>query len=542
MQRITSILIFLVCLTLLPATSATAGFFTNDTLVSIDENSYTVDDFKRWWNFWREGDQALPETPDPYIDWILLGMEAKRMGMDDEPGFKRQTRIFLQSRGLLTLKYNEVDSRIKVSDVEIKTRYEEQYQPRWLVQRLTFKDEETALAAWQDLTEETLTITELAERNSDQNGPVSELTSWLRPKAIDQKWIDIFQKLAVGEVAYPSEQDTGLSLYFLKEKKGADEEDFKKWREQIDADLWKEQENTLTEALLDKLREKYQVKVNEELLEALDIKAADDTFTDAAIITTNRKNISEKEFIAVLRRLMSSRPTLAHAAEKEEDARELKTNTVNNIIAQHITNWASLDQRFEEKEPFKWEYEFNYNHRLVRGLKNRLFSSNANITDEEIKQYYQENINTYTQPGMVNIYIIDETQGPLDKIWADVTVGKDFKQVLKENNLHKKLKIHEVPVSFLDKEVQPVVEKLTEGETSQIFKAQGIRVVVHLVKRTPAAPVPLERVKKLIHKKLSREKIDLLNVTFLDSLKSRSEIKIREKNWGKIQNDLGEVL
>ena len=156
-----------------------------------------------------------------------------------------------------------------------------------------------------------------------------------------------------------------------------------------------------------------------------------------------------------------NRPTLAHI-EKEEEVRKLKNDTVTNIIAQYVTNWESLDQHFEEKEPFKWEYEFNYNHRMVVALKKRLFSSNANITDEEIKQYYQENINTYTQPGMVNIYIIDETQGPVDKIWADVTVGKDFRQVLKENNLLKKLKIHEIPVSFLDKDVQPEFQRVTD--------------------------------------------------------------------------------
>ena len=119
MRRFTSIMILLACLALLPAASNAALFF-DDTLVSIDENSYTVDDFKRWWKYWKEKDSPLPKTPDPYIDWLLLSMEAERMELDNDPGFKRATRVFLQSRTLLMLKYESVDSQINITDADIK--------------------------------------------------------------------------------------------------------------------------------------------------------------------------------------------------------------------------------------------------------------------------------------------------------------------------------------------------------------------------------------------------------------------------------------
>jgi len=558
MQRITSILILLVCLGFLPVTPVMAGLFTNDTLVSIDGNSYSVDDFKNWWKIWKDEGETLPETPDPYIDWLLLGREAKSTALDETPGFKRQTRIFLQSRTLLMLKYEEVDSKIDVTEADIKTRYEDEFLPRWLIQRLEFADEKHAMTAWQELSAGKLTLEELfregeswkekisevlspEERDklaADYSGPLDIIENWVRPKQIDPGWATIFQKYAVGEVVDPKEHNKGRILYVLKEQKGGDAEDLARFSENIEKVLWKEQEDILTQALLDKLRIKYQVTIDEDRLAALDINAADNTFTDAPVITTNMENVSEKQFMAVIRRLLISRPTAAHEASDPELASTLKKETANNIIYQSVTNWESLDRHYEEKEPFKWEYEFNFNHRLVQTLERQLFAPQANVSEEEIKQYYEKNMSRYTQPTIVKLYIVDETQIPIDLVWADVAVGKDFEKAVKEH-YDQPIQPQEAPANHLDPEVREVVAKLIDGETSQIFTAQGIRVLVHLVKRTPEAPLPLERVKQSIRNKLWEEKLNQIRSTYLDKIKSRSEIDVRQRNWEKIQKELG---
>jgi hypothetical protein len=133
MQRILSALILLVFLTLLPAAPVEAWFFDNDTLVSIDGTDYTTEDYKRWWEFWQEEGMSLPETPVSYIDWLLLAREGRSMELDADPGFERATTVFLQSRTLLKLKYEAVDSQINVTDAEVKKRYDEQFVPRWVL-------------------------------------------------------------------------------------------------------------------------------------------------------------------------------------------------------------------------------------------------------------------------------------------------------------------------------------------------------------------------------------------------------------------------
>ena len=91
------------------------------------------------------------------------------------------------------------------------------------------------------------------------------------------------------------------------------------------------------------------------------------------IISSNQQNVSEKDFITIMRRVLKTRPMLTTALQDEEATQDLKKETAYNIIAQSVTNWESLDRHYEEKEPFKWEYEFNYDQRLTLSVQQRMF-------------------------------------------------------------------------------------------------------------------------------------------------------------------------
>jgi hypothetical protein len=240
----------------------------------------------------------------------------------------------------------------------------------------------------------------------------------------------------------------------------------------------------------------------------------------------------------VVRKLMNSRPGAAHAASDAEASKKLKDETVGNILAQSLTNWEALDRHYEEKEPFKWEYQFNRQHRLTLELESLLFAPEAKVGDEEIKAHYEANLARYSQPEVVKVFIIDDTQGPIDLVWADVLVGKTFPAALKAH-FEKTISAQEVPANHLDPAVKAAVDKIAVGETSPIFAAQGSRVIVHLISRIPSAPIPLERVSASIRSKLGREKVDRARQAYLEQIKSRSRIDVSKRQWQAIQKELG---
>ncbi|MDX2481123.1 MAG: peptidylprolyl isomerase, partial [Desulfuromusa sp.] len=339
MQRILSTLILLITLTLLPTSQAKAWFFDDDPLVTIDGNEYMPEDFKHWWGFWKEEGMAFPDTPEPYIDWLLLAREGQSMELDSAPGFKRGTRIFLQSRTLLKLKYEEIDSQIKVTEADIKRRYEENFLPRYLLEGMEFSDEATASKVFQELTDGAVTVPEVLTRAAESSGPVKTAEMTLRASELEKKWKDAYKEFAAGDVLSPKEFGKSKVLWYLKEIKAGDDEDLAALRESISKDLWKEQEIDLTRNLIEKLREKYAVKVDEERLVAIDLKADMSTLSDDPVITTSQQNYSEKAFSAVMERLFKSRPMLAGALVDEHAKKQLMIDTAYNVFAQSVTYW-----------------------------------------------------------------------------------------------------------------------------------------------------------------------------------------------------------
>jgi hypothetical protein len=538
MQRVISTLMLFVFISLLPASPVQAWFFGDNTLVTIDETDYTTEEFKRWWGFWKEEGDTLPETPDFYIDWLLLAREGRRMELDSDPGFKRGTNVFLLSRTLLKLKYEEIDSQINVTDADVKKEYEERYVPRYFLEGMEFKDEAIAKAAWQELTDGSVTVAELLDRDLESGGPVKSAEMTLRKGALESKWADTYQAMVIGDVLDPKSLGESKVLWYLKGKKGADDEDFTMLQEKISKDLRKTQGAVLTRALIADLREKYEVKIDEERLDAIDLKTDGSTLSDEPVITSTQQNVSEKDFYAIMQRLFKTRPMVAGALADEQATKQLKGDTAYNVIAQSVTNWEALDRHYEEKEPFKWAYDFNYDHRLVLSVQQRLFSEQAKVTDDEVRQEYDQNKSRYTVPSRVKLYIIDETQGPIDTIWAETATGLSIDKALTKH-MENYPGLKDVPANHLDPEIKPVVDQLTVGETSPIFSAQGIRVMVHLSERIPEAVVPFDRIKENIQRDLLSKKIEQLQENFSETIKSGSEIDVQPRQWEAVQKELG---
>jgi parvulin-like peptidyl-prolyl isomerase len=239
-----------------------------------------------------------------------------------------------------------------------------------------------------------------------------------------------------------------------------------------------------------------------------------------------------------MRRVLKTRPMLTSALQDEQATQDLKEEAAYNIIAQSVTNWESLDRRYEDREPFKSEYDFNYDHRLTLAVQQRMFSQKVEVAEDEIKQYYEQNKSRYSVPTQVELYIIDETQGPIDQVWADFAAGKSVDKVFQEY-FEKPPKMQKVPANHLDPDVKAVVSNLSDGETSSIFTAQGIRVMVHLLKRSPETVIPFERVKDMISQDLQQKKIKSLEKDFLNKIRANSEIEIDQDEWQDVRKELG---
>lgn len=536
MRHFALTLALLCSLTLLPASSGHCWWW-DSPLVTIDGVRYSREDFKRWWGFWKDTDSVLPKTPDPYLDWLLLAREAEQMGLANDPGFQRSTDVFVKMRSLLRLKLEEVDQRVKVTDAEVRERYEKRYTPMWLLQRLQFKSEADAKSAWQGLKDGTLSIDDLLKRSPEEGGPTAQREDWRRPVGIDAGWAERFRPLAVGQATEPLADGTDFVFYRLKVKEDGSAEDFAKLRERIEKGIWKEKEELLSKELSERLRKKFEVKVDEERLAALNLGAPEAEWGEAVIVSTNRQNVTEKDFALIARRQVGAR---MQAGFQKEGESEFKKQTLKGIIDQNCTDWEALERRYQEREPLKWEYDFNVKHRLTRAIEERLFVAQAKVSQEEVKSYYDANLPRFSQPETVRFVLVQDTEGDVNRVWADVSSGKDFAKALKEHTTNKGTG-HEVPYNHLEPFVRKAIETLAKGEVSAPLEDKGHRFIIRLLDRKPAIPVPFEQAAPTIRRGLERKKIDEQRRAYLQVLRSRSKITVSESEWNAVLKELGEA-
>lgn len=535
MRELIRTLGLILALMLLATESPLAWPWGPKTLVTINGENHTSEDFENWWANWKEKDTPFPDTPEPFIEWHLLAQEAISMELFREPTYQHKVETFLKVRTLLILKNEAVDSKIKIKDLDIKNRYEKEYVPRWRVKALYFNGEEQATQAFEKLTSGGLALSDLEQWPAANGGPSHFEERWLRPKDAPGAWRDVLGRMETGETAAPFEIPNGFAVLHIVEKKGPEPADLESLSQRIRKNIWDIRQAELTDELVRGLQEEYQVKVDRELLAELDPANVPEELLDKPLIMTKRGQVPVRVFVEQVRKEQGMRTR--HGFNKQE-TEALKERILGGIISQTLTSWAALDRHYEEKPPFKWVFRFYCQHRLIRELERRLFEPEAIVSDDEIAAYYQAHLAEFTRPETVNIAVLEDDAKLADKIWGEIIRGEDFFDVASKY-YSRAVPVRELPFEHLDPVVKEVVSKLAKGEVSAPFEVSGRSTLVKLIDRKEARPLPLEMVRANISPRFQGEKCAALRADYVAQLKAKSDITVNENVWEAIKRELG---
>ncbi len=504
------------------------------TLVSIGGEEYSGEDFKTWWKNWQEKDMLLPKSPTLFVDWFLLFKEAERMKLYESPLYRKKVLTFLKARTLMLLKAEEIDGKIAIRDDDLWNQYQKSHAPQYQLNIFFFKQEETAQTFVDKKGQEVVTNEEFATGHGRDDGYYSQRTEWYRPLAINPGWRPILHQLDKGKMSPPVPWKGDFVVLRLQDKVEGSKEDFKIVKKQLREKVWKMEENRLTIELLTTLREKYNVKINNKLLEQLDITPEDESSTDEILIYTDNGNISEEVVVAKMRQIQRFRKQNGF---KVETNFQFKNQVVNGIIDQTLTSWEALARNYEQTPPFEPIYKFYCQHRMIKLMEERLFSSQVEVDENEISSYYQKNIALFTQPEVIRMAIIEGTPEDLKALWLEVALGGDFVTLAQKHTGHD-VPVRDIPANHLNPEVKSVVDKLTKNEVSQVFTVDDHVSLVQLVERKAAEIMPLSEVKEPIKETLHATKIATLRQDYLDKLRVEYAVETNEAVWQNLRKEL----
>jgi hypothetical protein len=505
-------------------------------LVTINGTSYTADDYKHWWENWREPQSKPPQDMQPFIEWKLLAQEAESMELDQAPAFNRHVRVFLKARARMSLKYEAVDSRIKITEQDVRLRFEQEYSPVSMVTVLNFVSKESADNAYRNLTDNTLSFNELLKRPIQEGGPHKTEKKQFYPKTLknrQDKFADIKQ-FSVGEISAPHKRGHFFVIYRLDEQLILGDNGFNKYKKRVRRSIIDEKQAAYTNELVTQLWEKFDVQVDENLFDQAAVNITGEVLK-RPIVTTNRENIP---FALLVKDIQKEYRMRDIDSWSDEDKKKLFRGLLNGMIIEYLITWESMDRHYEDKPPFKWSYQFYRESKLIGELENRLIAQEIKLNENDILEYYENHLDQYRNPVLVTIVMLEDEQQLIDRLWKEINQGQDFLEVAKRYYANL-VPMKDIPVDDLAPEKLAVVQQLEIGATAPPFLSKdGRYVLVKLLNRKPGDPMPLKSVRGTVISELRKETFRKMRREYLTKVLAQSQIDVNQRAWDKLKADL----
>ncbi len=505
-------------------------------LAVINGTSYSARDFRNWWANFKEKDMAFPETPDPFIDWHLLAQEAERMELFREPSFQRKMKVFLRARSLILLRNETIDSKITVTDAMIDRRYQEEYQPVWKVSILYFDSRKAAQQAHDSLLSGADSFPDLVQRKSAQGLLHSEKRA-LRPVSLKTKpaWLDIIRQIDPGGISRPFADENVFVIIRLDEVAPPDPGDFEHVRETIRNKILDEEQERLTRELVDRLRKKYRIEIDQEVLDRINADtSAADLLARPLILTDNGSYPAG----IIVEKLKNEQRLRTRKQLTKKDSDNLKVRLVNGMISEIVIMREAMARHYERRQPFKPIYQFYRQHRLNQELLKRLYAETrkAPVTDEEISAYYRDNPDKFSHPETFRYALTITSSELAKKIWLQVMQGDDFATAAQKIT-GQTVETYLVAADDLPPSLKKVLPSLAREDISAPFPMGDKKALVKLIRHSPASTAPLASVSDMIRRQLQKEKFAARRTDYLKKLRKNSQIIVNSKVWESLKRE-----
>ncbi|MEW6426593.1 MAG: peptidyl-prolyl cis-trans isomerase [Thermodesulfobacteriota bacterium] len=517
-------LIFIAAIPWLVSTPAKANAEAGDVVIRLDDGGYTAADIASWWNYFREPGMEVPASADPYIDWLLLAREANSMQLYELESYRRKLETFLKVRAFLLLKQEEIDSRIDVREEDIRAVYEQEYLPRYQGTFFFFRDPEAARAA----------MVSVCGHDRDAGVPdtssLAKKPMLLRPARVSAQVRAMLQTLSPGQCS-PLEAEEGHAGFFLLETiDGFDPEDFASQHAAIQRKAYKAREQSLTEALLAKLRSKFHAALDQEAIAALD--PGDDpggigesVLAAGDVITLSASQVGQA---------LAGDPLYARA--DREKRREMFLAAATNIFNQELLFAEARSRNYQERSPLREEYAFYRNHRLIKELERKLFQELPAVSQQEIIQYYDDNKKSeFRVPAVVEYRAAATDRDTAAKLHIACDLqGRDFRQTV-EKFTARLPEEKKLPFDHLPPPVKTALEGLSPGEVSKPVKDGDGFFVLQLVTTHPSRTLPLEECRAAIEEQLTNLRRNQAVQETTARLRRLSRIHVDTDKWRDIR-------
>lgn len=473
------------------------------------------------------------------VNDTLLAQEARALGMAEDDSIQRKLQALRERMARERVEKEEIDDRVAIGEDQIRAAYDELFRAATL-RVLTRKDREEAQAIRDQIDAGADLESLIAEQSQDQyalrGGLIKDLPRIDLPPEIASR---VFT-MRPGEVGGPVATSFGWTNFRVEAISPADPEQLERHRGAVEKVLRVDQVRALRLGLLDRLRESHPVLLHEEVYESITAKKLSDgrlvpeiQDPGAVVVEAGGRQISAAAFGQALAQRWSS-------IGNPEVAQGIKPILLDSLTVDELMTAEGIRRGYDRSAEVERAAKALETRLLVRRYLTEVISPRVEVTQEEMREYYEANLQQFRRPPLLYLsQLTVTTREEAERLAQLVREGTDFSWLARKHSTDRLREVGGirgwVPAN---KEISGFREELANPNAGDLLGPKGggqdwILIKVGAVE--DQGIYPFDEVSGNVRGQLESRRLFELIDTYIRTLRERSEIWVDEEGISSLE-------
>lgn len=502
------------------------------------------------------GEGALVEFLDGVIEKKLLLLEARRVGYDEDPEIQEYLDEYAVKKAVDSLYKQEIVDKVDITEEDLQEAYEKEGY-LYLVGKIATFTREDMDKAYARITEgedfrKVASEVSVDEDSAKRGGRLSEI-NWSSFKPEVAKAVE---SMEVGEITVPRTIDGKWVILKLMEKVEIEKKTpFDKAKSRLGYILAKWSKERRKDEYFKELSQKWGATIKDEVITAENFleDSGDQDEEQAQKDEGTEEQEKEKVVVASFRGgdigLDEFRKSLNKEALQEGPETytlRLIRNVLEDRLFTELLEKEVKAEKYTETPQIQAQVQGLKKQLVYNKFANEMVLGDVKVTDDEAREYYEENKDEYVEPEAVFISnIVVSTEEKAKEIVERVNSGEDYALIAREESEDKMSAQYGGEYGWLSKGSvsEVIIEKIFALEPGELnyFEYSGKFHVVRVEKKAPERQLAFSEVKDKVKEKLLKKKTEAEVARWIERLKevypvvyNKRNIKIAEKYYQNV--------
>lgn len=282
-------------------------------------------------------------------------------------------------------------------------------------------------------------------------------------------------------------------------------------------------------------------KVNATVLTQKDLEAEVDRLIPQitfhrSVSNEKRKLYYNKALEELINRELQYQDAIADGMQPDKEKVNARMEKIRNRFKSQEEYKASLEKEGVTEEKLRLQIE---KEMLVQTISAKKVTDAAQISETDLKEYYEKNASRFKQPESVKLRLISaKDEKKAQDVLAKIKAGSDFGE-LAYNMSEDSYRVKSGDIGYMHKgrmlpEIEDAAFKLKVGEVSDVIKAVDVWFIIKLEDKKPEQQLTFEEVKNKLKKDLEAARAKELKEKWIASLRGKAKIEVLLKTDSEV--------